>query len=157
MNKKMTGGIENTVAALLTSVLQTEGYELVDVETAGGRRNQILRLLIHKDGGLSLSDCKMVDNAVRPILEVHHLLTEYKQLEIASPGLDRPLKTEADFKRNIGRNVQIQTTSKSERSNEVEGIIADVVDSQIVLEQSSGKTAQLKISQICKGYIQLVW
>lgn len=153
----MTGGIENTVAELLTPFLQTEGYELVDVETSGGNRNQTLRLLIHKDGGLTLSDCKTVDNVVRPILEVHQLLTGYRQLEIASPGLDRPLKTEADFKRNIGRNVQIQTTSNSGKSDEVEGKITDVLDTHILLEQSSGKTVQIEISQICKGYIQLVW
>lgn len=153
----MAGGIENTIAELLTPFLQTEGYELVDVETSGGKRNQTLRLLIHKDGGLTLSDCKTVDNVVRPILEVHQLLTEYRQLEIASPGLDRPLKTEADFKRNIGRNVQIQTASNNGQSEEVEGRITDVVDTDILLEQPSGKTVRIEISQICKGYIQLVW
>lgn len=153
----MAEGIEDTVAELLTTFLETEGYELVDVETAGGGRNRTLRLLIHKDSGLTLSDCKAVDNAVRPILEVHQLLTEYKQLEIASPGLDRPLKTEADFKRNIGRNVQIHTRTNNGQSNDVEGKITDVVDAHILLEQSSGKTVQIEISQICKGYIQLVW
>ncbi len=153
----MAGGIENTIAELLTPFLQTEGYELVDVETSGRTRNQTLRLLIHKDGGLTLSDCKTVDNVVRPILEVHQILTEYRQLEIASPGLDRPLKTEADFKRNIGRNVQIQTASNNGQSEEVEGRITDVVDTYILLEQPSGKTVRIEISQICEGYIQLVW
>lgn len=151
----MIGGIETKVTELLETFLQTEGYELVDVETAGG--NRTLRLLIHKDGGLTVYDCKYLDQAVRPILEVHQLLTEYKQLEIASPGLDRPLKTEADFKRNLGRNVQIQTTSKNGQMNEVEGNITDVVDSHVVLEETTGQTVQIKISDIYKGHIQLVW
>ena len=153
----MIEGIETKVTELLETFLQTEGYELVDVETAGGNRNRTLRLLIHKDGGLTVYDCKYLDQAVRPILEVHQLLTEYKQLEIASPGLDRPLQTEADFKRNLGRNVQIQTTSKNGQMNEVEGNITDVVDSHVVLEETTGQTVQIKISDIHKGHIQLVW
>lgn len=153
----MLKGIETKVTELLETFLQKEGYELVDVETAGGNTNRTLRLLIHKDGGLAVSDCKYLDQAVRPILEVHQLLTEYKQLEIASPGLDRPLKTEADFKRNLGRNVQIQTTSKNGQMNEVEGNITDVVDSHVVLEETTGQTVQIKISDIYKGHIQLVW
>ena len=88
----MINGIETKVTELLETFLQTEGYELVDVETAGGNRNKTLRLLIHKDGGLTVTDCKYLDQAVRPILEIHQLITEYKQLEIASPGIDRPLK-----------------------------------------------------------------
>ena len=151
----MIGGIETKVSELLETFLQTEGYELVDVETAG--ENRTLRLLIHKNGGLTVYDCKYLDQAVRPILEVHQLLTEYKQLEIASPGLDRPLKTEADFKRNLGRNVQIQTTSKNGQINKVEGNITDVVDSHVVLKETTGHTVQIKISDIYEGHIQLVW
>ena len=153
----MIKGIETKTTELLETFLQTEGYELVDVETAGGNRNRTLRLLIHKDGGLTVSDCKYLDQAVRPIMEVHQLLTEYKQLEIASPGLDRPLKTEADFRRNLGKNVQIQTTSKDGQMNDIEGNITEVVDSHVVLQETTGQTVQIKISDIYKGHIQLVW
>jgi ribosome maturation factor RimP len=153
----MPGDIETTVAEMLTPFLQTDGFELVAVETAGSRKNQTLRLLIHKAGGLSVSDCKAVDDAVRPILEVHQILDGYKQLEIASPGVDRPLKTAADFQRNLGRTVQIETTSHNGQVFEVEGQVLEVVDASVVLEQTSGKTVHIEISRICKGYIQLVW
>lgn len=153
----MIKGIETKVTELLENFLQTEGYELVDIETAGGNRNRTLRLLIHKDGGLSVTDCTYLDQAVRPILEIHQLLSEYKQLEIASPGLDRPLKTEADFKRNLGRNVQIQTTSENGQMNEIEGNITDVVDRHLILKETTGQTVQIKISDIYIGHIQLVW
>lgn len=157
MKEKMISSIETTVTELLNTFLQTEGYELVDVETAGRNRNKTLRLLIHKDEGLTVSDCKYLDQAVRPILEAHQLLTEFKQLEIASPGLDRPLKTEADFKRNLGRNVQIQITAKNGQIDKVEGIITDVVDRHVVLEEITGQTVHIKTSEIYKGHIQLVW
>ncbi len=153
----MAAGIENTVAEILTPTLDNEGYELVAVETAGNIKNQILRLLVHKQGGLTLSDCKVVDQTVRPILEVHQILNEYKQLEIASPGIDRPLTTTRDFQRNIGRNVQIEATSTNGKPIDVQGKVKNVVDGCIVLEELSGKTVHIDISQVCKGSIQLTW
>ncbi len=153
----MAGGIEIIVSEIITPLLEREGYELVAVETAVSRKNQILRLLIHKQGGLSVQDCKVVDQAVRPVLEVHHILDVYKQLEIASPGIDRPLTTLRDFQRNIGRTVTIETTSTNGHLFDVQGMLKDVVDGCIVLEQASGKNKNIDITQVCKGYIQLTW
>ena len=153
----MAGEIDTTIAEIITPLLDNEGFELVAVETAGNRKYQILRLLIHKEGGLSVSDCKVVNQAVRPILEVHQILDGYKQLEIASPGVDRPLTTARDFQRNIGRTVQIETTSQNGKIVDVQGQVKNVVDRCVVLEQASGKTVHIDISQICKGYIQLTW
>jgi len=153
----MAGGIETTVAEMLTPLLHAEGFELVAVEIAGNRKNRTLRLLIHKQGGLSVSDCKAVDDAVRPILEVHQILDDYKQFEIASPGVDRPLTTAADFRRNLGRTVEIETTSQSGQAFKLEGQVADVIDGCVVLEQTSGKTIHIEISKVCKAYIQLIW
>ena len=98
--QKMIEGIEATITEMLTPLLEMEGFELVAVEIVGRRKNEILRLLLHKVGGLSVSDCQAVARTVRPILEVHQILTRYSHLEIASPGVDRPLKTAADFRRN---------------------------------------------------------
>lgn len=153
----MAGEIDNIVSDIITPLLEREGYELVAVETADSRKNQILRLLIHKQGGLSVQDCKVVDQAVRPVLEVHQILDAYKQLEIASPGIDRPLTTLRDFQRNIGRTVKIETISTNGHLFDVQGMLKDVVDGCIVLEQASGKNKIIDITQVCKGYIQLTW
>lgn len=153
----MAGDIEATVANMLTPLLNVEGFELVAVETAGNRKNQILRLLIHKQDGLSVSDCQVVDQVVRPILEVHQILSEFKQLEIASPGVDRPLTTEPDFRRNIGRTVLIEATKSNGQLYEVQGEVKKSVDGCVTLQQTSGETVHIEIARVCKGYIQLVW
>ena len=153
----MSAGIDITVSNLIAPLLDREGYELVAVETIGNRKNQILRLLIHKQGGLSVQDCKLVDQTVRPILEIHQILDDFSQFEIASPGIDRPLTTSRDFQRNIGKDVKIETTSPNGQMLEVQGRVKKVVDGCIVLEQASGDNTNIDISQVCKGYIQLVW
>ena len=106
---------------------------------------------------LSVSDCKAVDHVVRPILEVQQILSEYKQFEIASPGVDRPLETAADFQRNLGRTVEIEATSPEGQTFEVQGEVVDVLDGCVVLEQTSGKTVHIEISRVCKAHIQLIW
>ncbi len=153
----MAEGIDIIVSDIITPLLEREGYELVAVETTGKKKNQIIRLLIHKQGGLSIQDCKIVNQAVRPALEVHKILDDYKQLEIASPGIDRPLTTIRDFERNIGRTVKIEITAIDGQLFEVQGLLKNVVDECIILEQTSGKNTDIDISQVCKGYIQLTW
>ena len=153
----MAGGPETTVTEILTPILEMEGYELVAVETAGSRHNRTLRLLVHKQGGLSVADCKTVEQSVRPILEVHHILVDYKQFEIASPGVDRPLKTAADFKRNIGRTVHVETAPTNGQASEARGQVVDVLDGCIILEKTSGETVQIEISRVCQGTVQLLW
>ena len=92
-----------------------------------------------------------------PILEVHQILDAYKQFEIASPGVDRPLTTAADFRRNLGRTVQIEAISQSGQAFEVQGQVVDVIDECVVLEQKSGKTIHIEISKVYKAHIQLIW
>ena len=153
----MPEGIENTVTEMLTPLLNIEGYELVAVETSGGKRNQILRLLIHKPGGLLISDCQIVNKTVLPILEVHQIMSKYKHLEIASPGIDRPLITEADFQRNKGKTIKVETYTSNKQVYDVIGKVIDIKNGILIIKQASGKTVHIEFSQILKGHIQLDW
>ena len=149
----MTEIEKNSIIELLAPILDIDGFELVDVET----QLQTLRLLIHKPGGLTVSDCQAVNRVVRPILEVHQYLASYTQLEIASPGLDRPLRTAADFQRNCGRTVQIEVDSKNDGNYQVQGAVIEVSDEKVVLAQDNGKHVTINISRVRNAQIHLEW
>ena len=149
----MTLTEKNTIFELLAPILDIDGIELVDVET----QSQTLRILIHKPGGLSVSDCQAVNDTVRPVLEVHAHLASYTQLEVASPGLDRPLRTAADFRRNCGRTVRIEAASENDREYQVQGAVIEVDDEKVVLAKSNGKHVVINISEIRKAHIHLKW
>lgn len=149
----MTVSEKNSIFELLAPILDIDGIELVDVET----QLKTLRLLIHKPGGLSVSDCQAVNSVVRPILEVHEHLASYRQLEVASPGLDRPLRTAADFRRNCGRTVRIVVASKDDKKRQVQGTVAEVSEEQVVLVATNDNRVAINISEICNGYIHLKW
>ena len=151
----MTTTQKNSIIEILAPVLDVDGIELVDIETRG----RTLRLLIHKQGGLSVVDCQAVNHIVHPILEVHEHLASYTRLEVASPGIDRPLQTAKDFRRNCGRTVQIEVASESENEHgyHVQGTVVEVHPESVVLAQTGGKNISVQISQIRTAHIHLKW
>ena len=151
----MTTTEKNTIIEMLTPILNIDGIELVDVET----QRQTLRLLIYKPDGLSLKDCQAVNHIVQPILEVHEFFTGYTELEVASPGVDRPLRTARDFQRNCGRTVRIEVNAESEnqQGHYVQGVIVEVQPEMVILAQTGGKKISVEISQIRTAHIHLQW
>src|SRR3954470_6262602 len=85
-----------------------EGLELVDVELGGGGGRQTLRLYVDKDGGVSLDDCTAVSRAVSTALDVEDPIQGTYDLEVSSPGLDRPLRTPDHFQKYAGEKVRVK-------------------------------------------------
>jgi ribosome maturation factor RimP len=112
-------------------VIAGMGYELVDVQASGGGR--LLRLFIDKPGGVGLEDCAAVSRQLSRVLEVEGI--DYERLEVSSPGLDRPLRKEADFARFAGRKaeVRMRTPDASGRRKFV-GALRGAADGRVNLE-----------------------
>lgn len=79
------------------------GVELVDVERAA---LGLLRVTIDKEGGINIEDCEAVSRLLSRVYEVENI--DYKRLEVGSPGVDRPLRSLADFKRFAGERVEVK-------------------------------------------------
>jgi len=95
-----------TIAAPLAAA---EGLELVDVELAGAGGHPTLRLYIDKAGGVSLDDCTQVSRALSAALDVEDPIEGSYELEVSSPGLDRPLRTREHFEHFVGEKVRVKT------------------------------------------------
>ena len=151
----MTSSLGSSVSDLLSPVLADEGIELVDVEYQVD--TQTLKLLIHKPGGISVEDCQQVSRIANPILDVHDMILGAYNLEVASPGLNRPLITEADFRRNLGQKVQVEVSTTIENCSQFNGTLNQVSDGKIFLTLFAGKTVKIAISDIVQAQIQLMW
>ena len=151
----MASSLASSVSDLLSPVLADEGIELVGVEYQVD--TQTLKLLIHKSGGISVEDCQQVSRIANPILDVHDMMLGTYNLEVASPGLNRPLITEADFRRNLGKKVQVEASTATGDFARFDGTLSRVNDGKIFLTLVSGKTVQIVISEITQAQIQLMW
>lgn len=129
--------VETTVAGL--------GYELVDMERSG---RGLLRVLIDKPEGISVDDCQVVSNQLTRLFMVENV--DYERLEVSSPGLDRPLKKEADFVRFAGEKVQIRLRMPLAGRKNFAGVIGAVNDGIVQLDVD-GNLVAIELSNLDKA------
>lgn len=88
---------------LIKTTVTGLGYELVDVERLP---RGIVRVTIDTENGITLDDCERVSNQLNPVMTVEGV--DFDRLEVSSPGVDRPLRRVADFRRFVGKNAHIE-------------------------------------------------
>jgi ribosome maturation factor RimP len=136
-----------------------EGLELVDVEIGGGGGRQTLRLYIDKASGVSLDDCSAVSRAVSAALDVEDPVQGAYDLEVSSPGLDRPLKTPEHFLKFAGSKVRIRTfgpVPECESRKTFVGILKGYEDGRIVVDVD-GKVFQVPHALVAKANVEPVF
>lgn len=110
----MAENIKQTVEARAQEVLEPivagEGLELLEVEFVREREGWVLRLFIDKPGGrVGLDECTQVSRAVDTVLDVEDIVPHEYNLEVSSPGVNRPLKKPAHYERVKGQKVKVKT------------------------------------------------
>lgn len=149
----MNPKLKSSILTLIKPVLSNDEIELVDIEYESISKRKVLRLLIHKPGGVKIEDCQYVSRLIEPVLDVNELITGDYILEVASPGLDRPLKTEADFRRAYGHSVKIITNRTINNRNQFVGEVNHVENGIVELTDTSSKRIQIPVAQIAKAQL----
>ena len=119
---------------LIGPILLPLGFELVDLQLATEPGRRILRVLIDKEGGISVGDCEKASREIETAIEVEEVIRERYSLEVSSPGLDRPLVKEADFVRFAGQTASIKTREPIEGRRNYKGTLKGVEAGEIVIE-----------------------
>ncbi|MFQ5701820.1 MAG: ribosome maturation factor RimP [Acidobacteriota bacterium] len=102
-------GIEAKVRSLTERVVARDGYDLVDVAFQAEAGGWALTLFIDKPGGVNLEDCERVSRVVESVLDVEDPIPHRYNLQVSSPGLERPLRRDGDYLAAEGRLVKIVT------------------------------------------------
>jgi ribosome maturation factor RimP len=116
-------------------VVTSEGLELIDLEFKPGRHRGLLRVFIDKDGGVTLNDCENVSRQIGAILDVEDVIKSAYVLEVSSPGLDRPLRTDRDYHRSIGHLVKLNVVDADGNSSQITAKLIDLNNETIVVEE----------------------
>lgn len=128
---------EVMVAALkqvLESRLQAEGTALVDLHWGRRGKGWVLTLVIEREGGVTLGDCERISYHVGELIEVDNLIGHAYTLEVSSPGLDRPLRSLAEYERFQGRLAKITTTTPIQRRYTIVGRLRGVEAHTVLVE-----------------------
>ncbi len=99
---------EEQTEKLLQPIIDENNFEIVDVEYVKEGGNWFLRAYIDKEGGITIDDCELVSRALSDLLDKEDFIPDSYILEVSSPGLGRQLKKDKDFKRSIGKEIEIK-------------------------------------------------
>lgn len=130
------------VTRLVETTLAGLGYELVDLEISG---RGMVRVFLDKPGGIALDDCERVSNQLVRLFTVEGVA--YDRLEVSSPGLDRPLKKEADFVRFRGEKANLKLRMPMDGRKNFIGILGEVRDGVLQLDVD-GKQVAITLSNV---------
>jgi ribosome maturation factor RimP len=133
------------VTRLVETTLAGLGYELVDLEVSG---RGMMRVLMDKPEGITLEDCEKVSHQLTRLFTVEGV--DFDRLEVSSPGLDRPLKKEADFVRFCGSKVQIKLRVPLAGRKNFIGILGELRNGFLQLDVD-GSLVQIELSNLDKA------
>lgn len=143
--------IEDVIMELAEPITQDFGLELVDVEFKKEGGSWFLRVFIDKEAGIDLEDCEKVSRALDTRLDEVDPIPQAYHLEISSPGLERPLKKDEDFKRFAGRQVQLSTYTPIEGQKKFQGELLGLGGDKVQLVNQQGIKIEIPKEQIAKA------
>ena len=130
---------EKRAEELLAPIVEQNGFELVDVEYVKEAGTWYLRGYIDKEGGITVNDCETVSRAFSDRLDENDFIEDSYIMEISSPGLDRPLKKEKDFKRNMGKPVEVRTYRPIEKQKEFCGFLTAYDINSVTIDEDGNE------------------
>ena len=118
---------------LLKQTVENLGFELCDVEFIKEYGDWVLTLYIDKPGGVTIDDCELVSRTVDPILDEADPIEQQYYLSVSSLGLDRPLKKDADYQRNLGKRIEVKLFAPFDGKKEFKGELVRFDETSLVI------------------------
>jgi ribosome maturation factor RimP len=150
------------VTELAVPLAAALGLELAEVEYRQEGRQMVLRLYIERDGdgGVTLDDCAAVSRELAEILEVEDFIQGNYNLEVSSPGLNRPLKKPSDYGRFAGRIVKIKTfellpDDAGNMRKTFTGELLGLEEGIVRLKLNEGQTAGIPLGKVAKANLEV--
>ncbi len=147
----MSGEVIERVKSIALPLFTELELELVDVEFRREAGGWILRVYLDKSGGVTLGDCQRVSEELSDLLDVENVITHPYTLEVSSPGLNRPLRREADFLRFAGQRARVTTSQAVAGQRRFLGVLKGYEDGQVVLEREDGTVVSIPYALISKA------
>ena len=129
---------ESRVEAFLLPLMEENNFELVDVEYVKEAGTWYLRAYIDKEGGIAVDDCEVISRRLSDWLDKEDFIDDSYILEVSSPGLGRPLKKEKDYKRSIGREVEVRLYKAIDRQKEFYGVLHAYDENSVTIITEDG-------------------
>lgn len=144
--------VKQRVEEFITPIVEGLGLEIVEVSYEKKYDGMNLTVFIDKKGGVTIEDCETVHRAIdEPLDELDPTEGASYTLNVSSPGLDREIKTDKDFNRNLGEVLEVNLFKKLLTSKKFVGELQSFDENKIVLIDKKGKEIEIERSLISKA------
>ena len=139
-------GSERTIADLAEPVLEELGFRLVRVKVSG-RDGGTVQIMAERAGGeMSIEDCAVISRSLSPVLDAYDPMPGHYNLEVSSPGIDRPLVRPSDFALWAGHEAKVELKEPVDGRKRFRGVIEGIADDEARLRiELEGKTEPVVI------------
>jgi ribosome maturation factor RimP len=137
------------IEEIILPVLGAHGLELVDLDWRPQRPRAVLRVFVDKRGGVGIADCERVSREIGDLLDVSGPIGQAYDLEVSSPGLDRQLRKEREYRWAIGKRVRCWVAG----GDEFHGTLTKVLDERLTLEDN-GERIEVPRAAITKARLE---
>ena len=146
------GKVTETVTDFVLPIAHSEDLNLIEVEFLKEGSDWILRIFLeNKDGDLTIEECEKVSRSLSMILDEEDPIDKSYILEVSSPGIERPLKSEADFERFQGELIAVKTFKKINGEKEFVGTLEKFEEDSITLTLKNGEEITVDYSLVARA------
>ncbi len=133
------GKVSDQVFALVQPIADEFGLEILEVTYEKRFDGMNLTVVIDKDGGVTIDDCEKLHRAIDGPLDELDPIEESYTLNVSSPGLDRPLKVERDYKRNLNKKISVKLYKPFNGKKVYQGVLSSYDDDSFCITVDSGE------------------
>lgn len=130
--------IDRRLAEIVTPAIEGLGFELVRIRLMGGQTKTLQIMADRPEGGIDVEDCAKISTAVSAVLDVEDPIEDNYNLEVSSPGIDRPLTRLKDFEMWDGYEARIETTEQIDGRKRFKGWLRGTEGDEVLIEIEAG-------------------
>lgn len=150
--------LKEQIKEIVEEIIALQGFLLIRLDFNQRRNNSSIKVIIDKvGGGISLDECADLNRLLRTEIEKKGFIGEDFNVEVCSPGIDRNIKTENDFKSVYGRQVKIILKNPIAQTNELIGKVDAVEGDLLVLLSDRDEQIKITIDDIVKAKLKIRW
>jgi len=147
--------IPDRIKDLIAPHLESSGVELVEITYKREQAGMVLRLLVDTPEGIRLNECEALNAYVSDLLDKEDIIDEQYVIEVSSPGLDRPMKTDRDFGRSLGKMIEVTTYEAIDGRKTHEGALIGMDKEKIVIESQGGVSTVIPRKSIALARLKI--
>jgi len=147
---------EEKLRGIVEAICSDMQLFLVEMEIKGNKNNPLIQIYADNEKGITLEQCVQVSRAIQDEIDFDDDFPIKYRLDVSSPGLDRPLVNDFQFRRNIGKKVSLKLAGK-DSNKRIENTLKYVDEKILVLEDKNGNEQKFNRDEILDARIKLQW